>query len=115
MVKNIGIKGVEAPEKECNDAKCPFHGSLKIHGRLFEGFVKSSKMMNSAVIEWPRTIKVRKYKRYMLKKSRVVAHNPKCINADQGDKVLLSECRPLSKTKKFVIIKVVETNESSKQ
>ena len=32
-------------------------------------------------------------------------HNPDCINAKEGDLVGVVECRPLSKTKNFVIIR----------
>ena len=38
------------------------------------------------------------------KRSRIKAHNPECINAKEGDVVKVSECKPLSKTKNFVII-----------
>jgi small subunit ribosomal protein S17 len=36
------------------------------------------------------------------------AHNPPCINAKEGDVVKIAECRPLSKTKKFVVIEVAK-------
>ncbi len=104
---SIGIKGIEAPVKKCDDANCPFHGSLSIRGRIFEGVVKSDKMAKTVTVEWSRMIKIPKYNRYIVKRSRVKAHNTECINARVGDKVLISECRPLSKTKKFVVIKVV--------
>ncbi len=101
------IKGAEAPKKECTDVKCPFHGELAVRGRTFTGTVKSDKMANTVSVEWPRVIMIPKFKRYVIKKTRVKAHNPDCINAKTGDKVLISECRPLSKTKKFVVLKVV--------
>jgi len=44
----------------------------------------------------------------MKKRSRVAAHNPVCINAKIGDKVRIAECRPISKTKAFVIIEVMK-------
>ena len=31
-------------------------------------------------------------------------HNPECINAKDGEIVKVMECRPLSKTKNFVIL-----------
>ncbi|MFA5406003.1 MAG: 30S ribosomal protein S17 [Candidatus Nanoarchaeia archaeon] len=103
----VGIKGVEAPKKECEDIKCPFHGELSVRGRTFMGTVKSDKMTNTVSVVWQRIIRIPKYKRYVIKKTSVKAHNPECINAQSGDKVLISECRPLSKTKKFVVLKVV--------
>jgi len=107
MVNNIGIKDVEAPVKECSDVNCPFHGELSVRGRTFEGTVKSDKMTKTVSVEWERIIKIPKYHRYIIKRSRVKAHNPPCINARSGNKILIGECRPLSKTKKFVVLKVV--------
>ncbi len=101
--KDIGLD-VEAPKDVCEDALCPFHGNLKVRGRIFTGTVVSDKAAKSVVVEWPYLIKVKKYERYMRKRSRVVAHNPSCINARKGDSVKVAECRPISKTKKFVVI-----------
>ena len=50
---------------------------------------------------------VPKYERYERRHSRIAAHNPDCINAKVGDKVKIAECRPLSKTKHFVVIEKV--------
>ena len=104
---NIGIP-VKIPEKDCKDVNCPFHGKLSIRGRSFVGTVKSSKMDKTVVVEWTRQIYLPKYERYLDKKSHVAAHNPKCIDAKEGDVVRIVECRPLSKTKSFVVVEVIE-------
>jgi len=103
MPKNIGLE-VKAPEETCKDRNCPFHGNLKIRGRQFSGVVVSSKMHSTATVEWERVEHIPKYERYEKKRSKIKVHNPKCINATEGDLVRVSECRPLSKTKNFVII-----------
>ncbi|MCK4969892.1 MAG: 30S ribosomal protein S17, partial [Thermoplasmata archaeon] len=36
------------------------------------------------------------------------AHNPPCLSAKEGDNVTIAECRPLSKTVNFVVVKVHE-------
>lgn len=89
---------------KCNDKNCPIHGSLKTRGRNFVGTIISTKMQNTATVEWERRSFLRKYERYEKMRSRVKAHNPKCINAQEGDLVKIMECRPLSKTKNYVII-----------
>ncbi len=104
MKKSIGI-GVEPPEKECNDPKCPWHGKLPVRGRVFTGVVKSAKSHNTVVVEWGYHKKIPKYERYERRKSRVVAYNPECIHARENDVVIIAECRPLSKTKSFVVVK----------
>ena len=101
--KNIGLK-VDAPNKECTDKNCPFHGNVKVRGQTFRGIVVSSKMNKSAVVGWERYAYLTKYDRKEKKKSRVAVHNPECIDAKEGDVVKIAECRPLSKTKNFIII-----------
>lgn len=49
----------------------------------------------------------------MKKRSKLHAHNPRCIRARPGDIVTIGECRPISKTKSFVILEVVG-NEGNK-
>ena len=90
---------------KCNDVFCPMHGKLKTRGRTFTGTVVSSKAQKSAVIEWARKRVIPKYERYEKRKTRIQVHNPACMDAKEGDIVDIEECRPLSKTKKFVITK----------
>ncbi len=101
--RDIGLD-VPAPEQECSDPKCPFHGNLPIRGQVMEGVVVSDRMHNTAVIMRGYELKIKKYERYEKRRSKIHAHNPKCIDAKTGDKVKIAECRPLSKTKSFVII-----------
>ena len=105
--RDIGYD-VKKPEKECDDPNCPFHGKLPVRGKIIEGNVVSSKMANTVVVERNYLHFVPKYERYERRRSRTAAHNPACINAKKGDKVKIAECRPLSKTKHFVVIEKVE-------
>ena len=99
----IGIE-VKKPKKECKDINCPFHGSLKVRGRTFIGNVKSAKAQKSIVVGWERPYYLPKYERYEKRFSKVQAHLPPCIDVKEGDSVKIMECRPLSKTKHFVVI-----------
>ncbi len=105
MKKSIGIP-VKPPEKECQDERCAWHGSLPVRGMVFRGVVRSAKSKDTAIVEWGYTHLVPKYERYERRKSRVVVHNPECMKARDGDEVVVAECRPLSKTKNFVIVAV---------
>lgn len=105
MAKNIGIKGVEAPKISCSDLNCPFHGNLKIRGRIFRGKVINDKMKKGVVIEFEKIYKIPKFERFAKKKTKIRAHNPDCIKARIGDMVLIGETRPISKIKRFVVIK----------
>ena len=105
-VKDIGYD-VKQPEKECDDPDCPFHGKLPVRGKILEGNVVSSKMSKTVIVERNYLHFFPKYERYERRRSRIAAHNPACINAKKGDRVKIAECRPLSKTKHFVVIEKV--------
>lgn len=105
--KNIGLK-VPEPKTGCEDRHCPFHGDLKVRGRIFTGKVIKSGMHRTVTVEWPRLFYLEKYERYEKRRSRVKAHNPDCINAQVNDEVTIIESRPISKMKNFVVIEVIK-------
>jgi len=90
---------------ECNDPKCPIHGSIKVRGNIFTGEVIRDKAHKTVAVEMVRTIYVKKYERYKKARSRIAAYNPECINAKLHDIVEIGETRKLSKTKSFVVLK----------
>lgn len=104
-MKSTGSK--DRSKIECKDNNCPHHGSLKCRGRAFTGTIISAKMQKTVTVEWEWTHYLKKYERYEKRRSRVKAHNPLCLNAKEGDVVKILECRPLSKTKNFVIVEVL--------
>jgi small subunit ribosomal protein S17 len=99
------------PESECEDTNCPFHGILSIRGRILDGIVVRDRMDKSVIVQMNYTQYYPKYERYARMSSRVPAHNTPCINAKRGDRVLIAECRPLSKTKSFVVVEILEGEE----
>ncbi len=92
---------------ECKDEKCPIHGSLKTHGYQIEGVIVSDKLKTTVIVEHGYTTFLNKYQRSLRKNSRIAAHNPPCMEAKLGDKVIISGTRRLSKTKSFVVTKVM--------
>ena len=104
--KGIGIEA-KKPEKICNDVKCPWHGRLSLRGRVFVGKVVSDKANKTAVVKWEYHYYLPKYEAYEKRNTRIVAYNPECINAKKGDMVKIAESRPLSKTKSFCVIEIV--------
>jgi len=103
MKKSIGIN-VEAPEKKCEDSKCAWHGKLPVRGRIFTGIVRSAKAHNTVIVEWGYHKIIPKYESFERRNTRVTAYNPPCIHAREGDRVVIAECRPISKTKSFVVV-----------
>jgi len=105
--KTIGIE-VALPGQECQDYHCPFHGSLKVRGRVFNADVTKTDINKSATIEFLNYYYIPKYERYEKRTTRLKVHNPPCINAKIGDYVKIIESRPISKTKSFVIVEVLK-------
>ncbi len=101
--------------KKCDDKRCPFHGSVSLRGRSFTGTVVSTKMHGTATVEWVRKKLISKYERSEKRKTKIHAHVPKCLDIKVGEEVVLSESRPLSKTKHFVIIRKVKKEEKNKK
>jgi len=91
-----------APKKEVSNKQMRTISPTR--GRTFVGKVISAKMTKTVNVEWERRSYLYKYERYQTERSRVKAHNPTEINAQVGDTVRIAECRPLSKTKKFIVI-----------
>ncbi|MCX6820795.1 MAG: 30S ribosomal protein S17 [Candidatus Aenigmarchaeota archaeon] len=106
-VKNIGLR-VKPPTAVCEDKNCPFHGTLGVRGQVVEGKVVSTKAQRTAIIERQYPHYVSKFERYERRHSRIAAYKPDCIDAHEGNVVRIAECRPLSKTKSFVVVEVVK-------
>ena len=103
----------ETSEKEkssvsCADKQCPVHGKLRLRGRSFKGFA-IKKVPRRVCIEFERIIYVRKYERYMKKKTKIHARLPDCMKDEVtvGDLIQIAETRPISKMIHFVVSKVV--------
>ena len=65
-------------------------------GKIFEGKI-IKKFPGRVVIEFERSVYVKKYERFHKKKTRIHARLPEGINVELGDTVRVRECRPLSK------------------
>lgn len=96
------------PKKTCSDRNCPFHGELPVRGRVLEGVVVSAKMDKTVIVERDYLQYIPKFTRYERRHSRLPSHSPPCIDAKEGDHVIVAECRPVSKTVSFVVVEKVE-------
>jgi small subunit ribosomal protein S17 len=101
--RDIGVD-VSTPSGKCQDDNCPFHGTLPVRGQIIEGVVVSNRMQKTVVVKKDYRRFIPKYERYEWRTGKYVAHNPPCIDAKVGVNVKIMECRPLSKTKSFVVI-----------
>lgn len=104
--RNIGIDAIP-PKNECSDGKCAWHGKLSVRGNILQGKIVSTKASKTAIIKREFLRYLPKYERYERRHSRIAAYNPECVSAKEGDIVTIVQCRPLSKTKHFVVVEKV--------
>lgn len=75
--------------------------------RQVEGTIVSNKMDKTVVVVAERLVKHPLYKKFIRRQHKFVAHD----NDNEcgiGDRVLITESRPLSKTKRWRVSKIVE-------
>ncbi len=75
--------------------------------RTAVGRVVSNKMDKSVSVAIERLVKHPKYGKYIRRTSKVMAHdaNNEC---NEGDRVAISECRPISKNKSWQVVNIIE-------
>ncbi|MBL0702159.1 MAG: 30S ribosomal protein S17 [Desulfosarcina sp.] len=75
--------------------------------RQVVGTVVSDKMNKTVVVNVERLVKHKRYHKYIKRRSRFVAHdkdNECCF----GDQVLIIESKPISKTKRWLVSKILD-------
>jgi len=71
------------------------------------GLVVSDRMQKTVVVSVERTVTHPKYKKILRRRTRVKAHDEKG-ECHVGDRVLIVECRPLSRDKRWRVSKVLD-------
>ncbi|HMP85279.1 MAG TPA: 30S ribosomal protein S17 [Candidatus Paceibacterota bacterium] len=78
----------------------------KNKGKVLSGIVTSTKMKDTATVTVSRYYKHSKYQKYINARKKYKIHDPG-NTVSVGDKVDIIETRPISKDKKFKLLKVV--------
>jgi len=73
-------------------------------GKTFEGVVVKAAMKDTATVAVERYVKHPKYQKYMRLSKKFLVHDPG-NSAQVGEKVTIRETRPISKRKRFIIVK----------
>uniref|UniRef100_A0A9I9D150 Small ribosomal subunit protein uS17 n=1 Tax=Cucumis melo TaxID=3656 RepID=A0A9I9D150_CUCME len=123
------------------DKKCPFTGTVSIRGRILAGTCHSAKMVRTIIVRRNYLHYVKKYQRYEKRHSNIPAHIAPCFRVKEGDHVIIGQCRfihelpiylwlytlaplsslflnailcrPLSKTVRFNVLKVIPAGSST--
>lgn len=89
------------------DKKCPFTSSTCIRGRVFKGVVLGAKMTRTVTLRRDYLHYIKKYNRFEKRHHNLPAHlSPAFPRVRTGDVVTVGQCRPISKTVKFNVIRV---------
>lgn len=75
--------------------------------RTLKGRVVSDKMMKTIVVAVDRKKRHRRYEKIMTSTKKYLAHDPK-EEAGLGDFVQIEETRPLSRRKRWRLLKIIE-------
>jgi small subunit ribosomal protein S17 len=70
------------------------------------GLVVSDKMQKSVVVRVERQVQHRKYRRYIRRRTKFMAHDE--MGAHTGDIVRIVETRPLSARKRWRVVEIVQ-------
>jgi small subunit ribosomal protein S17 len=86
----------------------PVAGAAPVPGqRLLTGKVVSNKMDKTVAVSVERLVKHPMYGKYIRRTTKLLAHdeNNEC---KEGDTVSIKPCRPMSRRKSWVLVRVVE-------
>ncbi|KAH7027680.1 ribosomal protein S17-domain-containing protein [Microdochium trichocladiopsis] len=108
--KDVGL-GFRTPKAAIDgsyiDKKCPFTGLVSIRGRILTGTVVSTKMHRTIIIRREYLHFIPKYARYEKRHKNLAAHVSPAFRVQEGDQVTVGQCRPLSKTVRFNVLRVL--------
>ena len=80
--------------------------------RNISGNVVSNKMDKTVTVLVERRVKHPVYGKILTKSSKIKAHD-ESNSVNEGDKVLIAECRPISKGKNWTVIKVISEQDTA--
>merc|ERR1712087_17598 len=108
--KSVGL-GIKTPRTAIDgtyvDKKCPWTGSVNIRGKLITGVIKTTKMKNTIIIRKDYLHYIKKYNRFEKRHKNTPVHVSPAFRGKVGDEILAGQCRPLSKTVRFNMLKVI--------
>jgi len=78
--------------------------------RVLTGRVVSNKMTKTVTVLIERKVKHPLYGKYITRSTKYHAHTEEALN--EGDTVEIKECRPISKTKTWTVVRRVQVSQA---
>ncbi len=88
--------------KAATETETVVRGSRKVR----EGVVSSNKMEKTVTVTVVRRFQHPLYKKTLMSSKKYPAHDE--LNCDEGDRVEIMETRPLSKHKRWRVVRIIE-------
>lgn len=86
-------------------------GETRANKKKLVGVVVSAGMDKSAVVETERLVRHKLYGKFLRRRAKYMAHDPE-NSCNVGDRVMIEECRPMSKMKRWRIKEIIEKSVS---
>jgi len=116
--KSVGL-GIKTPRAAIDgtyvDRKCPWTGNVNIRGKLITGVIKTTKMKNTVIIRKDYLHYIKKYNRFEKRHKNTPVHVSPAFRVKAGDEIMAGQCRPLSKTVRFNMLKVIRSSGGNKK
>ena len=106
MEENIEEVTAESVTETAGESAAPPSAPPRHRRQEKVGLVTSDKMQKTVVVRVERQVRHRKYKRYIRRRTKFMAHDE--IGAHLGDIVRIVETRPLSARKRWRVVEIVQ-------
>ena len=83
------------------------NSAAEVKQRTITGRVTSNKMDKTVAVTVERKVKHPMYGKYMRRSTKYLVHDEE-NTCNEGDLVVITECRPVSKSKSWRLVEVVE-------
>jgi small subunit ribosomal protein S17 len=102
------VAAAPEPAVEAGAADASAGSSARARGNRVQkiGIVSSDKMQKTVVVRVDRLVLHRKYRRYVRRTSKFMAHDD--LGSTTGDRVRIVETRPLSAHKRWRVVEIVQ-------
>jgi small subunit ribosomal protein S17 len=100
-------KAAAKPKAAAPESAQPASRVEAVGARTLTGRVVSTKMQKTIAVEIERLIKHPTYGKYIRRTTKLLAHDEKGASKE-GDLVVISPCRPMSRHKSWQLVEVVQ-------
>ena len=102
------VAAVEPAVADAADSIGDLKSGARLRGNRVQkvGIVSSDKMQKTVVVRVDRLVLHRKYRRYVRRTSKFMAHDE--LGSTTGDRVRIVETRPLSARKRWRVVEIVQ-------